>query len=86
MLAAIANIIEKTFPGEAACTYFSPYKSENGTTFQTCGALWSNYQYTIGVLRKKGLLEPAKSNQLPKAIDSIISPGIYKMFCVFFTS
>ncbi|XP_043461067.1 uncharacterized protein LOC122497809 isoform X3 [Leptopilina heterotoma] len=72
MFGEISKIIKKTFPGEAECTYFSPYKFENGKTFQTCGALWCNYQYTVSVLRKKGILEPPRLKQ--SSTEGITSP------------
>lgn len=74
----IVKIIKKTFPGEAECTYFSPYKFENGKTSQTCGALWSNYQYTISVLRKKGILELPRAKQ--SSTEEITSPLSFSMF------
>ena len=60
---AISNILEQTFPGEIATTYFSPFRSENGYIVQKTGTLWAHYNYLKDVLRKQGILENPKSKK-----------------------
>ena len=58
---AISQAIENLFPGESSNTYYSPYKSEQGTDIQISGTLWAHYNYTKDKLRAKNLLEPPRS-------------------------
>lgn len=84
---ALSNAIESLFPGELACSYYTLFKSENGTTVQTGGTLLWHYNYVVEKLRSQNLLDRAyyskkKEKPVTQPLSMIFELKYLSVMCV----
>ncbi|XP_044591482.1 uncharacterized protein LOC123269713 [Cotesia glomerata] len=64
-----SNEIAKTFPGERAATYYTPYESVDDYEINASGKLWHHYNYIKSKLKESGLLVNLRAPVDPLPLD-----------------